>query len=233
MSYEPDVHPIQTIILHALLMSADASFGALQKSTGLTSDHFTFHLKRLVETGLVLHEGQRYTLSIKGKEYANRMDTDKKVIERQPKSAVVLIIRNAEGKFIAQQRLKQPFYGFWGRPTGKIRWGEEILEAAARELYEETSLTATLTIKGIYHKLDYLQETGELLEDKIFYIVCGSDPQGELLEQFDSGRNAWMTPEESVADPKHFEGLLDAPDWYTAPHMTFVEKRHMYTKDQY
>ena len=59
-----------------------------------------------------------------------------------------MIIENSEGKFLAQQRLKQPFYGFWGRPTGKVGWGETILETAARELMEETGLTADLRVAG-------------------------------------------------------------------------------------
>lgn len=233
MSFDPDIHTVQTIILHALLMKPDAGFAELQKATGITSDHFTFHLKRLTETGFVEHRGSRYKLTIKGKEYANRMDTDKKVIERQPKSAVVLIIQNNEGKFIAQQRLKQPFYGFWGRPTGKIRWGEEILEAAARELLEETGLEANLAFKGIYHKLDHLDTTNELLEDKIFFMVYGTNPRGELLHEFDGGRNVWMTSDEVEATPHHFEGIRDTANWATSNTMTFVEKHFVYSKDQY
>jgi predicted transcriptional regulator len=111
MTYEITLHSVQATILHALLMRPSATFAQLQKTSGLTSDHFTFHIKRLVAEGYIEQNGNDYRLSAMGKEFANRMDTDDKTIERQPKVAVVLIIENAQGEFVAQQRLKQPYYG--------------------------------------------------------------------------------------------------------------------------
>jgi len=119
-----------------------AGFATLQKQTALTSDHFNFHIKKLVETGLVEKDSAQYRLTRRGKEYANRMDTDENEIEKQPKVSVALIVeRHTDGKreFLAQQRLKQPYYGFWGRLGGKVRWGESFEEAAKRELKEETN----------------------------------------------------------------------------------------------
>ncbi len=115
-------------------------------------------------------------------------------MERQTKTAALLVIvrdNDGEMEVLVQERLKQPFFGFWGRPTGKIRWGETIVEGAQRELLEETGLTADCEIKGIYHKIDKQTESGELLEDKIFYAVLCTNTQGELIEAFEGGRNAW------------------------------------------
>lgn len=82
MSYEPDVHKVQTSILRALLFVPSAGFAALQKTTDLTSDHFTFHVKKLIDAGMVEKTGAKYTLTPRGKEYANRMDTDENEIEK-------------------------------------------------------------------------------------------------------------------------------------------------------
>ena len=110
MSYEADAHEAQMKILRQLLLSPSANFATLQKSTDLTSDHFNFHLKKLVDVGYVeKRDDGHYVLSRAGKEYANRMDTDDNVIEKQPKISVGLIIENSEGKFLAQQRRKQPY----------------------------------------------------------------------------------------------------------------------------
>jgi ADP-ribose pyrophosphatase len=57
------------------------------------------------------------------------------------KLSVVIVLEDEEGRHLQQQRLKQPYYGYWGHMTGKIRWGETMLEAGARELQEETGCT--------------------------------------------------------------------------------------------
>jgi predicted transcriptional regulator len=112
MSHEVKIHEAQTSILRELLFLPTAGFAELQKPTGLTSDHFTFHINRLVELGFVERAGRgRYRLTTVGKEYANRLDTDNNTIERQPKSAVMLLVeRERAGKqeFVFQQRLKHP-----------------------------------------------------------------------------------------------------------------------------
>jgi hypothetical protein len=125
MSLEVKIHQAQTTILRALLFLPAASYADLQKPTGLSSDHFNFHIARLVEIGLVEKVSRgRYYLTSQGKEYANRLDTDNNTIERQPKSAVIIgltRVHNGEIEYLFQQRLKNPYYGFWGLPSGKIR----------------------------------------------------------------------------------------------------------------
>ena len=212
MSYEPDVHKVQSSILRALLFAPNAGFAELQKTTELTSDHFTFHVKKLMGAGLVEKSGSKYTLTSRGKEYANRMDTDENEIEKQPKVSVALIVERQNGnrrEFIVQQRLKQPYYGFYGRLGGKVRWGESFEEAAARELTEETGLTGTFSFSHIFHKRDYRKSDGTLLEDKIFVVMHCADAHGEMMEQFEGGKNFWMTQDELVAQDKLFESARD------------------------
>ncbi len=181
MSYEAKIHDAQTSILRELLFQPEAGFAGLQKPTGLTSDHFNFHIARLVDIGLVEKVSRgKYKLTPRGKEYANKLDTDKNTIELQPKSAVILAISDGKGKYVFQQRLKHPYYGFYGFPSGKIRWGETILDTAARELMEETGLTAKCEHSGIYHEQVFQKETGEQLEDKIFHVISCTSPKGEL-----------------------------------------------------
>lgn len=233
MTLDVKIHEAQTAILRELLFHPHAGFAELQKPTGLSSDHFNFHIARLVELGLVekTTRGQ-YRLTIKGKEYSNKLDTDSNTIERQPKVAVCLVIHDAEGRTLMQQRLKQPYFGYWGRPTGKIRWGETILDAAARELKEETNLEADFTFRGTQHKMDYNQQTGELLEDKIFFIMHGANPRGDMFEQFEGGRNQWMTWDEINALELTFVSH-DTPANDTNGPIVFVETRHEYAPENY
>lgn len=190
MSHEAHIHEAQTKILRELLFLPAAPFARLRKASGLESDHAKFHIKRLVELGYVEKHDGNYQLSVTGKEYANKLDTDAGVIERQPKTAVLLIIeREASGakQYLLQERLKHPYYGFWGAPTGKIRWGESILEAAARELKEETGLAGDFEHRGIYHERVKHEQGDDIVEDKIFHLMFTNMFAGELKHEFDGG----------------------------------------------
>ncbi len=233
--YKADAHEAQMRILRHLLLNPTANFGDLTKATDLSSDHANFHIKQLVGAGFVKHVSKTYgtyELTSSGKEYANRMDTDDHVIEKQPKLSVVLDIINSDGKHLQQERLKHPYFGYWGRPTGKIRWGETMLEAAARELMEETGLTADLQVLGFYHKLDYDPE-GNLLEDKYFCLVRGHNPTGKLLEQSDGQRNEWLSDEEFEAKEKRFGNLEDVTPYIRPDAQFVIERQFTYPKEAY
>ena len=210
MSHEVMIHEAQTKILRELLFLPATNFTDLQKVSGLESDHVKFHIKRLVELGYVEKNGARYLLSIKGKEYANKLDTDAGVIERQPKAAVLLVVereRHGTKEYLLQERRKHPYFGYWGAPTGKVRWGESILEAASRELKEETGLTAVFTYRGINHEQVRHKATGEIVEDKIFHLMFTDAVTGDMKREFDGGMNAWRTMEEMKHEPKKYKGF--------------------------
>jgi ADP-ribose pyrophosphatase YjhB (NUDIX family) len=237
MKLETTVHGAQVSILRELLFTKSAGFADLQKPTGLTSDHFNFHIRRLVELGLVEKvKPGRYRLTAQGKEFANKLDTDEHVIERQPKVAVILAatrMRDGQEEYLFQERLKNPYFGYWGFPSGKIRWGESILETAARELQEETGLSANLELMGQYHEHTYMAETGELIEDKMFHVVKAYDVQGELMELFEGGRNAWMSEEQIRHYDKRYTSFDTEFAMVKGQTPAFVHEIHQYAKEEF
>lgn len=235
MSHEAQIHQAQTLILRELLFCPSAGFAELQKPTGLSSDHFKFHIARLVQLGYVLKEDDgEYSLTILGKEYANRLDTDRNTIERQPKLSVLLVIENNEGKFLFQQRLKQPYFGFWALLSGKIGWGEMTVEAGARELKEEANLTADLRVSALYHKIDFNRQTQSLFEDKYFIVLHGTNPQGELLSDMEGAHNEWLTVDAVLHKEKVFsEFMREIIELAQKPGYDYVEIPHYYDEADY
>jgi len=234
MSVDKLLHPAHVAILQVLLFTPNARFAELQKASELTSDHFNFYLRQLLDEGYVAKDTNgAYALTGKGKEFANRFDTEARTVERQPKVAVCLAIYDEQGRTLIQQRLKQPFYGYYGRPTGKIRWGETILEAAARELMEETGLTATLSFHSVFHKMDFDKQAGSMLEDKIFFVIHGSKPQGALLEKFEGGQNEWMTAGQIAGLERSFITAEVAKSDSEPAASVFNEKRYEYDSTDY
>lgn len=211
MTHKVDIHPAQTSILRELLFHPSAGYAMLQKPTGLSSDHFNFHIKRLLEIGYVQKvQRGKYKLTPAGKEHANRLDTDKNTIERQPKVAVLLGIernRKNQTEVLLQERLKNPWYGFWGIPSGKVRWGETLEEAALRELWEETQLSAQISLAGIYHERVVLDNSGQFQEDKVFFVMHCRQPKGQMLEKFEGGRNAWFDIKQARALSPKFQSF--------------------------
>ena len=234
MSHEIDIHSAQSTILRELLFVPHANYAKLQKPTGLDSDHFKFHMQRLVELGYVTKISPGvYSLSRKGKEYGNRLDTDTNTVEKQPKISVALIVEDDRGRFVSQQRLKQPYFGFWGRPTGKVRWGETFIEAAARELDEETGLTADLTVGGFYHKMDYDKRTNKILEDKLFCVVYGANPKGSLIADMEGHHNEWLSIDDMMKKDKVFQSVPEITAMCKSDTLGFIEKKYFYDKTDY
>ena len=145
------------------------------------------------------------------------------VIEHQLDGQAVLLL---------QQRQKHPYFGFWGFPGGKIRWGETIVQAAARELAEEASLQAQLTYRGVYHEHVSAAETGLMLEDKIFHVMYGTQVTGTLTPHFEGGHNAWLTLEQARAKDRHYASL-DIEAEIGLGRQTFAELTQVYRSDQF
>ncbi len=209
MNVQLEVHATQAEIIRHLLFSPEARFSELNTG-GLSSDKFSFHLRRLTNLGLLTKRDDKYSLTTLGKEFANRLDTDEGIIERQAKLTVMLVpVRDepdGERQYLVQRRLKQPYFGYWGFLSGKVRWGETVLAAAARELREETGLAGELTYLGTQHKLDYSHES-KLLEDKYFFVVLADKLGGELMERIEGGENEWQTAQQILAQERLFQGM--------------------------
>lgn len=201
-----NLHPAQMSILRELSYASSCNFSALQKATSLTSDHANFHIKKLLGLDYIKHAPKsygEYMLTEKGKGYANKFSPDNPTLEDQPKISVVLWVKDEQGRLLRQQRMQQPFYGYWTRPTGKVRRGEPILVAAARKLKEETGLTADLKVIGMEHRIDKT-ESGTLLQDKYLFMIEGTNPQGELMAITNKAKNYWLSEDEYATKEKRF-----------------------------
>ncbi|MFA6249923.1 MAG: NUDIX hydrolase [Candidatus Shapirobacteria bacterium] len=229
MNTEIKLHPIQAQVLKTLLFKLQARFAELNL-TGLTTDLFSFHLRQLRNDKLIQKNGDGgYELTRVGKEFANRLDTESLNIEKQAKVAVLVMPQKTiKGKiyYLVQKRLKQPFFGYSGFLTGKVRWSETIGEAALRELREETGLTGRVRLRGVKHKMDY-SAGNEMLEDKFFFVFKADKLEGKLIEKFEGGENRWLTRDEFFNLPDLFDGVEDNFVLVEKKGLKYLEKKYI------
>ncbi|MEK7595221.1 MAG: NUDIX domain-containing protein [Patescibacteria group bacterium] len=193
-----ELHQVQISILKELLFNNGTNFASLNR-LGLTSDHFTFHIKKLIKEGLVEKKARRYLLTLKGKAFASTIDVDALKLEKFGRPGVAITAkRTVDGKthLLFHQRLKEPFYGYFGFVNGKIRFGDTTEETAVREFREETGLKGEPKNICVYHKLRGPSRR-EILLDNFFFVYLMLDPEGELRDS-NEGRNFWFTPEEAT-----------------------------------
>jgi predicted MarR family transcription regulator len=97
-----DLHPTQASILRELLFKKEARFSDLN-ITKMTNDHFTFHIRKLIKLELISKtKSSKYELTIKGKEFANRFDTDTATVEKQAKIGVLIIMTKINYSFLKE-----------------------------------------------------------------------------------------------------------------------------------
>ncbi|WKZ30666.1 MAG: NUDIX hydrolase [Candidatus Dojkabacteria bacterium] len=178
-----DIHKTQLGILKQLLFAKTLRYSDLKTDPELENNTFQFHIEKMMKEGYVEKNEKGYTLTMKGKKFANHIDTDKdKVVEVKKVSVHIYCIRGEEGKeeLLCYTRLKHPFFGNQGVPSGKVGYGEKHAEAAARELKEETNLEGTPQLLKVIHYIVKDEDSKEVLDDKLFFDYFFINPSGEL-----------------------------------------------------
>ncbi|NVO57898.1 NUDIX hydrolase [Rhodobacteraceae bacterium B1Z28] len=62
-------------------------------------------------------------------------------MSQTPKIGALAVVLHQD-QVLLVQRSKEPDLGLWGFPGGHVEWGETVLQAAQRELREETTVIA-------------------------------------------------------------------------------------------
>jgi 8-oxo-dGTP pyrophosphatase MutT (NUDIX family) len=226
-----NISAIQLKILSELLFNPKARFKSLNID-GLTSDHFSYHIKTLVEQGYIKKDGSSYSLTAKGKMLGGKIDTVNNTIEKQPKVSVFIIPVKKFGKvkkFLIQQRTKEPYYGYWGFPVGKIKFGNTIAEAANRELKEETGMYGKAKFCFEIHEMVYDKDTGNQLEDKFFQVVEVSYLEGELMDTKE-GHHTFLTEKEFRKISPKYHNEDDIMTLYLKKNRKFIEEKYYIEK---
>ena len=102
----------------------------------------------------------------------------------RPTVAVGCFVFDSRGALLLIQRGKQPGLGLWTIPGGRVEYGESLVEACRREVFEETGITVVIgemvtifepvTPDFHYVIIDYL---GAVAADSTIEPVAGDDAE--------------------------------------------------------
>ena len=197
------MNSIQKDILSKARFFKDGAKYAELKDADIDNDLHNYHLQQLVKTGYLEKDGKLYKLTEKGKSYITNVDSlDKKRIGNYKVSVYMCVVDG--DRVLVHRRLKQPQYGYVGFPSGKISFGEGILETGSRELFEETHLKAEFKIIGNLRQIRHNAQ-GDVIEDGVFYVLYSDNFTGKLLEKQLEGENFWVPIKEALNIEKLFK----------------------------
>lgn len=116
------------------------------------------------------------------------------MIEQESAGIITFIKEDHEVLYLVLHYLS----GHWDFAKGKLEAGETKIDAASRELQEETGLTAQI-IPGFQESLKYVfKERGKLIEKTVTFFVGQTDAQTVKLSREHVGY-LWLPYEQAHA----------------------------------
>jgi ADP-ribose pyrophosphatase YjhB (NUDIX family) len=217
-------HEMQRKIILKLIHKPSMGFNEIWAKDG-ESNAFAYHLNKLEEMGYVAKTDASYHLTNEGKKLSAFIEGDTGGKAEMPTPTVIILVREGN-KILCQQRLKEPFYGYWGLPSGKINFGWNPKECAVRDLKEEAGLVAEeLVLRDIEFTKSF--DNDKLLHHHIMFTYEVTKFSGTLKERTHKAVNKFLTLEE-INQEKRFPGDWSQKYFDRAATLVIGEKeRHM------
>lgn len=231
VEYKIKLHKAQSKVLNILLYATRARFSELRKPTGLESDIFKYHLRRLVNAKFIVKaEDGQYELTAEGKEFANRLDESTGREIEQPKSSMLMVVR-CGNYILAHRRDREPFNGFWGIASAPVLRGLPLVESASRALMKQAGIEASFRVAGSYRVID-VNQRDIVLEDKIFALMVADIDRLVQPHKWSGGYSEWI-PLEELLSRKPLFPITSAVFEMLSAGVAFREDKCIYRSDQY
>lgn len=229
------MHGVQVSIVTTLRAATRARYSELLRVSGVEGDRFKYHLKALVKAALVQKDiDGLYILTASGKEFTNRLDKQTGREIAGPKASMLLVVQSVhagETFYLAHQRQREPFYGFWGIASAPIVRGVPLDDAAARAICHQTGLQAAFDCRGMCRVIDRTAN-GTVLEDKLFAVMVATVANRPSPQAWVGGTSMWLTRQALVKRSPLFPTTTTALAMVTSG-LSYTEAVYVYDVDDY
>ena len=112
--------------------------------------------------------------------------------DERPRLGAIAVVRRGDQVLLAQ-RSKGGYIGRWGFPGGHVERGETVIEAAMRELREETGVVAEP--HGVLTVLDEIgrNDAGQVEWHYVLVAVLADWRSGDAVAADDAAAVRWVT----------------------------------------
>lgn len=107
-----------------------------------------------------------------------------------PRLGVSVLLQQRD-EVLLIKRSKPPFAGHWSLPGGAVEFGERLREAAARELFEETGLSAQLDPAPV-EIVELVPDTAAGTRHFVIAVFLAWQPDGKLRPGDDAADAAFF-----------------------------------------
>jgi len=152
-----------------------------------SSDLGGYYIRQLIHDGYIekIDRGQ-YQILPKGKHFLVA-NTEKLAMNHQARMSIALVIKQ-DDKFIVTERTAQPFIGRTEWPTGSVKSGESLTDAANRVAFKRLGAEIPLHFHGFFRRIDVYKD--EVFDDKLFAVHTGLlSGNDELINNNKAGIN--------------------------------------------
>lgn len=196
------MHQTQQHILAVLKHQSPRRYRDL-KPVDMDGNTFMHHLRAVMDDGFVTRTASSYELTLHGKQLVDSWSMKTYSPRRQPKIMVEVAYQNEAGEWLLVEQTSEPFRGNIGFPCGRLHFGERLLDAAQRELQEQTGLSAEDFV--YYGAIAMETRLGDETMTHLFtHIFRAERVSGELREASHVGKPFFSKLEDL---PKQFPGL--------------------------
>jgi len=198
LKHSLDIDPIQLGILTVLNGSKEGKRFSELNVKDMSSDHFTYHIKYLLDRGYIEKKESKYYITFRGKKLMSDIDLKGKKYDLFRFSVTVNVVKEIGGKknILVQERNRHPYINDVNTIAGKVKQGESVKDAAIRKFKEETGLLiSNINVLGTLRKIREDTE-GNIVEDVVYTVTYAQNPTGELQEQNEWGKHRWCEIDE-------------------------------------
>jgi 8-oxo-dGTP diphosphatase len=116
-----------------------------------------------------------------------------------PVVAVGAVVWRGPEQLLLVRRGQAPRLGEWSIPGGRVELGENLREALAREVAEETGLT--ISIEGLIDVVDFMERnaSGGVTAHYVLIDYSARWVSGDASPASDVAECEWFTPDEALA----------------------------------
>lgn len=143
------MHRIQTIVL-SQLMECEALRYSQLKPKQMEPSQFMYHLKVLIEGGLVEKWEGQYRLTAEGKQHTDRFDDENQSLRTYPRITVAVLYEHPDKGMLLKKRVHQPGFGLVGFVLFDVPldFAFPLQGFAERSFAERTGINASLVHRG-------------------------------------------------------------------------------------